>query len=204
MNILLGVTGSVAAIKIPEVYKALRDLGTVKVVVTECAHKIMSTQNKHFQNSYEPIRSLCMIYDDEKEWNWRSIGDPVLHIDLKDWADVLVIAPLTANTLAKMANGICDNLLTCIYRAYPMTPEFKKPLVLAPAMNTDMWYHPVTEKHLEELRQRHTEWYGRPLNTVSYIKIVPPIEKKLACGTTGIGAMAEPADIAKAVENVTT
>src|SRR5262245_20486764 len=70
--------------------------------------------------------------------------DPVLHIELRRWADLLVIAPLDANTLAKLAYGLSDNLLTCLYRAW----DRRRPIVLAPAMNTFMWENPLTDRHL--------------------------------------------------------
>lgn len=86
----------------------------------------------------------------------------------------MVIAPLDANTMAKIANGLCDNLLTCTVRAWDM----KKPLLFCPAMNTFMWEHPITSSHVEQLVN------------IGYTH-VPPIRKTLACGDTGIGAMAE-------------
>ena len=72
------------------------------------------------------------------------VGDPVAHIELRRWADALVIAPLSANTLAKAAAGMADGLLTCVLRAW----DWNKPALLAPAMNTAMWESPLTEAHL--------------------------------------------------------
>jgi len=214
VNILLGVTGSVAAIKIREVVAALQEIGEVKIVATDSAIKIIDQiQGASFRlagklswNQLSWNQGSLRILTDEQEWTWQKIGDPVLHIDLKDWADVFVIAPLSANTLAKMANGICDNLLTCIYRAWPVPklpatvdvpirldkfPQSRggKLLVLAPAMNTDMWESPHTERAFKPLWEIHGNKF----------RVVKPVEKKLACGTTGIGAMADPADIAKKV-----
>ena len=74
-------------------------------------------------------------------------GDPVLHIELRKWADLLIVAPLDANTLAKFALGLSDNCLTCVFRAW----DFAKPVILAPAMNTFMWESPVTLRHLRQL-----------------------------------------------------
>lgn len=217
MNILLGITGSVAAIKIVELVYELSKLGQVKVVVTESAFKIINKtkgcdvwngtlRTVDSDNKLDDI-NVCQLIRDEDEWKWETIGDPVLHIDLKDWADVLVIAPLTANTLAKMANGIADNLTSCICRAWP-APKYTqfgsltnplgklgkcvggKPIVIAPAMNTDMWGHPHTNDALKTL----WGFYGGNLS------LVRPVEKKLACGVTGIGAMADIKDIAEAVK----
>jgi phosphopantothenoylcysteine decarboxylase len=112
---------------------------------------------------------------DEDEWSlWKKRGDPVLHIDLVKWADIFIIAPLDANTLGKISSGLCDNLLTCVARAWDM----EKPLIFCPAMNTKMFNHPITRKQIEELKD-----FG-------YYEI-SPISKTLMCGDTGLGAMAE-------------
>jgi len=110
------------------------------------------------------------------------------HIELRTWADIFVIAPLSANTLAKIANGICDNFLTCIVRAW----DLNKPIVVAPAMNTHMWTNPFTMEHLAKIQ------------SVYNLSIISPIVKTLACGDTGIGAMANIEDIVDLVDNVTT
>jgi phosphopantothenoylcysteine decarboxylase len=94
-------------------------------------------------------------------------------VDLSRWADVCIIIPASANTIAKLANGICDNLLTCVCRCW----NPKKPMYLAPAMNTLMWDHPLTRKHLDILE-----------NELS-IHIIQPIVKKLACGEYGQGGL---------------
>src|SRR5436189_194001 len=78
--------------------------------------------------------------------SWRR-DDPVLHIELRRWADLFLIAPLDANTLAKLASGLADNCLTCVWRAWHPA----RPVVLAPAMNTLMWEHPLTRQHLRQL-----------------------------------------------------
>ncbi|KAF7727188.1 putative phosphopantothenoylcysteine decarboxylase [Apophysomyces ossiformis] len=115
-----------------------------------------------------------------QEWKmWKKKTDPVLHIELRNWADIIVIAPLDANTLAKLANGLCDNLLTCVLRAW----DPRKPVIVCPAMNTHMWNHPFTARHLSVL-----------VETLQF-KTISPISKKLACGDIGMGAMAEPESI---------
>ena len=129
---------------------------------------------------------------DEEEWaQWQRKGDPVLHIELRRWADILVIAPLSANTLAKLAAGICDNLLTSVFRAW----EFRsnKPVVLAPAMNTEMWEHPFTSRHLDLLH-----------SLSSMVTTVQPVVKTLACGDTGAGALAPLASIIDATKQFVT
>ncbi|XP_055372328.1 phosphopantothenoylcysteine decarboxylase [Condylostylus longicornis] len=170
-NIIIGCTGSVATVKLPLLIKMLLDCEcpikfVIKIVVTERA--------KHFFDSKD-IPLGVQIFNDEDEWKmWSKRGDPVLHIDLGKWADVFVIAPMDANSLAKFATGICDNLLMCTARAWEPT----KPLLFCPAMNTKMYDHPVTAEQIGKLKK----W--------GYIEI-PSISKELVCGDTGVGAMAE-------------
>lgn len=172
-RILWGLTGSVATIRAPLLANALLAVGEVQAVVTERA--------RHF---LDPLPDSIRANTDEEEWSrWRKLGDPVLHIELRRWADLFVIAPASADFLAKLAGGICDNLLLSVARAW----DFSRPMVVAPAMNTRMWEHPITETHLELLRS-----WG--------IRVVLPVEKKLACEDIGIGALAPPDDIVKAIE----
>lgn len=102
---------------------------------------------------------------------------------LADWAHVLLFAPLSANTLAKLALGLCDNLASEIARSW----STDKPLLLAPAMNTKMWTHPATQRQLATL-----QGFGNAA-------VVAPVSKKLACGDTGVGAMASVQDVCDAV-----
>ncbi|CAG8448910.1 10009_t:CDS:2 [Ambispora leptoticha] len=171
-NLLIGATGSVASIKIPLLVKSLLELDSnlsIKVCVT--------THASHF---FDPntlnLETGVQVFTDQDEWkDWNKISDPILHIELRNWADAFILAPLDANTLAKIANGLCDNLITCVLRAW----DFTKPVIVCPAMNTNMWNHPFTAKHLKVL-----------VEELGYI-VVPPISKKLACGDLGVGAMAE-------------
>ena len=105
--------------------------------------------------------------DAEEEWiNYKSLQDTVLHIDLRNWADICLIAPLSAHTLAKIANGLCDDLLTCCMRAWDFGQRQSlngdndgrrgKPVILAPAMNTVMWDHPLTRMQLETIQHFFT------------------------------------------------
>eukprot|EP00124_Ichthyophonus_hoferi_P002782 Ihof_evm4s206 gene=Ihof_evmTU4s206 len=161
-NILLALTGSVASLKAPLLVEAL-----IKAGVEDKDHiRVVTTQSAlHF---YNPVDLGVKFYTDKDEWEmWERKGDPVLHVELRKWADILIIAPLDANTMAKMAGGFCDNLLTCIVRAWDQT----KPLLVAPAMNTHMWTHPHTARHLAMLKE------------LGY-KVIPPISKCLACGDT--------------------
>ena len=178
-NILLGVTGSVAATLTPKLVNALSQHGTVRVVATENA--------KYFFNPRD--LAVGMLWEDNDEWwigdhkKWTKKGDPVVHIDLRSWADVIVLAPLTANTMAKICAGICDNLLTSVIRAW----DCETPVVYAPAMNTHMWKRGLTTDQVYELNQ----WGW---------KLVPPIAKELACGDEGEGAMARIEVIVDAVK----
>ena len=187
MNILLGLTGSVATIVAKKLEQRLLEIGDVKTVATQSAAKILYANDNDWNADTDIVNALY----DQDEWQWKKKGDVVLHVDLAEWADVLVIAPLSANTLGKIANGICDNLLTCIYRCYSVD----KPVVLAPAMNTNMWQHPSTDKCLKLIDANHNYRIYEPKCV-----IVGPAEKQLACGTFGIGAMADVEEIAKAVE----
>ncbi|XP_012940760.1 uncharacterized protein LOC101860265 [Aplysia californica] len=175
-RVLIGCTGSVASIKIPPLVNALRQSGFQMDI------KVVSTQNAlHFFSKDELD---VPVLTDKDEWEtWSSVQDPVLHIELRRWADVFLIAPLDANTLAKMANGLCDNLLTCVVRAW----DPARPLLFAPAMNTFMWEHPLTARHIAALTD------------LGY-REVPCVRKKLACGDIGYGAMAEVPTLVAAVE----
>jgi phosphopantothenoylcysteine decarboxylase len=205
-QIVLGVTGSVAALRAPSLYEALRAEGhRVRVVATE--------PSTHFfdADAFRPDPSDPLggpVFRDLDEWagdRWRR-DDPVLHIEFRRWADLLVVAPLDANTLAKFALGLSDNFLTCLFRAW----DFDRPVVLAPAMNTLMWDSPVTRRHLRQLLEDRGD--GRPIvpwtldeaeavfaRHAPGLVLVPPQSKRLACGDVGQGGMAEVLAIVEAV-----
>ncbi|VTS08392.1 flavoprotein [Tuwongella immobilis] len=204
-NIVLGVTGSVAAIRTPALDAAFRQQGhAVRIVATHAAtyffDPIAIAPHPEHPHQRDPSRLTL----DADEWPGHDSGrrwerdDPVLHIELRNWADVLVIAPLDANTLAKMACGICDNCLTCVWRAW----DTQRPVVLAPAMNTLMWQHPMTRRQLRMLAvdagAAHIPGHLDELGVIACIndrsptlRIAPPQSKRLACGDIGIGAIAE-------------
>jgi len=216
-RILLGVTGSVAAVKAPELFLGLRTLGhQVKVAPTEAALAFFDPAPlveapSGAEAGPLQARGQETVYLDADEWprdRLFQVGEPVLHIELRKWADLLLIAPLDANTLAKLALGMCDNLLACVYRAWDPT----RPLVLAPAMNTLMWEHPATTRHLRQLLEDHKG--GTPLAVGSdsvaaaindlcpALRVVPPQSKRLACGDEGMGAMASVEAIAAVVDSL--
>jgi phosphopantothenoylcysteine decarboxylase len=199
-NVLLGVTGSVAAIYTRELHDDLRQAGhVVKIVATDAAHYFFDA-------------GTMDVIVDRDEWPGERYqrGDPVLHIELRRWADVLLIAPLDANTLAKLALGLADNCLTCVYRAW----QRPRPIVLAPAMNTLMWEHPATVRHLRQVAEDQglpdapvgldldgvVDW----INKAGLVRIVPPVSKRLACDDIGVGAMAGRDMILQTVLNQTT
>jgi phosphopantothenoylcysteine decarboxylase len=205
-RILLGVTGSVAAVKTPALFDGLRAGGhLVRVVATEPALYFFDPAEL---GPADPQGGP--LYRDGDEWPAGGYhrGDPVLHIVLRQWAELLIVAPLDANTLAKFALGLSDNCLTCIFRAW----DFSRPVVLAPAMNTLMWESPVTLRHLRQLLadrgdSRPEALAAWPLENAADVfarhapglVLVPPQAKRLACGDIGVGAMAEVATIAETV-----
>lgn len=210
-RVVLGVTGSVAAIRTPALYLALQRQGhEVRVVATEPALYFFDpAELTSSSGQSQTERAGGPVYRDRDEWppaRYRR-GDPVLHIVFRDWAHILVVAPLDANTLGKLALGLCDNFLTCLYRAW----DFSKPVVLVPAMNTLMWEKPATARHLGQLLLDHGGLRALPddwsLETAPdhfarlapNLILIPPQSKRLACGDVGMGAMAEVATIAEAV-----
>lgn len=185
MNIILGLTGSVASTLYMKLIERLGELGTVDVVVTEKAKEFIDPHIISKSNASH-------LYSDSDEWSlfnghhkWMK-NDPILHIELRKQASVLVIAPCSANTLAKLANGICDNLLTSIARAWNMS----RPFFICPAMNTHMWNHPITRLQIDRLSQFKCNF-------------VMPQNKLLACGDIGTGGLAEIDDIVNAIRNKT-
>ena len=160
---------------------------------------------------------------DEEEWvhPWKR-GNGILHIELRRWAHILVIAPLSANTLAKITGGFSDNLLTSVVRAWDTTGELsaidgpelggtetgqlrgKKIIVVAPAMNTAMWRHPITKRKIKVLEK---EWGVCEESTdlhdnedEGWFEVLKPQEKELACGDVGDGAMKDWKEIVKVIE----
>ncbi|KAL5582961.1 hypothetical protein UlMin_015403 [Ulmus minor] len=166
-RILLAGSESVATIKFGNLCHSFDEWAEIRAMATRVP--------LHFIDRASLPKDV-ILYTYEDEWtSWNKIGDNMLHIELRRWTDIMVIAPLSGNTLGKIAGGLCDNLLTCIVRAW----DYKKPVFVAPAMNTFMWNNPFTEQHLmtiDELR----------------VSLIPPITKRLACGDFGNGAMVEP------------
>ena len=172
-KILIGITGSIAAYKIPLLIRLLKKEGAeVKIVMTPCA-KDFVTPLTLSTLSQQPV--LIEPYD-KTDGSWNS------HVDWGRWADVFIMAPVSANTLAKMASGIADNLLTTTYLAA------KCPVFFAPAMDLDMFHHPTTQKNINTLLS-----YGNHL--------IAPQEGELASGLCGAGRMEEPEEILRIVRD---
>ena len=164
-KILLGITGSIAAYKSVFLVRLLIKAGAeVKVIITPAAKDFVSTLTLSTL-SRNPV--LADLFDEQ---SWSN------HVMLGRWADVMVIAPLSCNTLAKMAHGQCDNLLLATYLSATC------PVVVAPAMDEDMWHHPATRANLAKL-----ESFGN--------RIIPVEKGDLASGLYGEGRMAEPEQI---------
>lgn len=172
-NILLGVTGSIAAYKAATLVRELVKQGAnVKIVMTPLAKEFV-TPLTLATLSKEPI---LVDFFDPTNGNWNS------HVKLGLWADAYLIAPATANTMAKMATGVADNLLLTSYLSA------RCPVFVAPAMDLDMYAHPATQKNLQILLS-----YGN--------HIIEPATGELASGLEGKGRMAEPENIAKYIND---
>ncbi|KIP04858.1 hypothetical protein PHLGIDRAFT_31156 [Phlebiopsis gigantea 11061_1 CR5-6] len=177
-HVVLILTGSVASIKAPLIVSELLKHENVKI-------EVVATKASFTFFDAGAIREAgSRVWRDEDEWlEGYKVGDPILHIELRRWADIVLIAPCSANTLAKIAHGICDNLATSLLRALsPSTPTY-----VFPAMNTLMYEHPLTNEHIHVIR-----------NVIEY-SVVGPIGKTLACGDVGLGAMTEWRDIVQIV-----
>ncbi|KAK5634691.1 hypothetical protein RRF57_010404 [Xylaria bambusicola] len=267
IHLLLACSGSVATIKLPNIIQALSkypsDQLSIRVILTPSASHFLAGQSKE-QPTISGISHLPNVDAvDADEWKvpWIRSGG-ILHIELRRWADLLVIAPLSANTLAKITGGFADSLLTSVVRAWdpwgdldtnanstntavqdsatviPMTQEgsngassnrrFKKRrIIVAPAMNTAMWRHPITAKQLRILEE---EWgvHKNPATKIEAIdnRSAPPVQppqeidqasadqeegdgwfevlrpqpKVLACGDSGDGAMLEWSQVVTVIE----
>ncbi|OTB01192.1 hypothetical protein M426DRAFT_323702 [Hypoxylon sp. CI-4A] len=261
IHLLLAASGSVATIKLPLIIASLAERNnsssnaankelSIRVLLTPSAMRFLAGQSRE----QPPVSSLlsmpCVdgVYVDADEWRepWKR-GDSILHIELRRWADLLVIAPLSANTMAKIVGGFADGILTSVVRAWDAWGELdsdvaapdgessvadgtrrrrqkKKHIIVAPAMNTAMWRHPVTAKSLRVLEEEwginrnikqanqstpedeahraeeHTQ--GTASEEVEgWFEVLRPQQKTLACGDVGDGAMMEWTRIVAVIED---
>jgi phosphopantothenoylcysteine decarboxylase len=162
-NVVLGITGSIAVYKAAELTSLLtkQDCDVHVVMTADALHFITPLPFKTL--SRNPV--VTNLYDEEEGWK-------PTHIKLADEANLLLVAPATANTLAKMALGLADDALSCIVLA--LNPQAK--LVIAPAMNGKMWLHPATQQNVATLKSRGAEFIG-------------PEEGLLSCGYEGLGRL---------------
>jgi phosphopantothenoylcysteine decarboxylase/phosphopantothenate--cysteine ligase len=174
-KVLLGVTAGIAAYKSALLVRALIKKGAeVKVVMTPSAKEFVTPLTLSTLSKNEVYSTFTNEDDENAQWN--------NHVELGLWADLMVIAPATANTLSKMANGTCDNLLLAVYLSC------KCPVYVAPAMDLDMYQHPTTTASLNKL-----ESFGNI--------VIKPAYGELASGLVGVGRMAEPDEIVHFIEN---
>ena len=174
VKIMLGVSGGIAAYKAIDLASKLTANGAeVRTVLTENALHLVGAK------SFEAVTG-GPVYTSRWEQEEFKIG----HINLADWADVIVVAPATANIIGKFANGICDDLLSTTLCAC-----WVKPILFAPAMNEKMWANPAVKENVKFAEQIGAEFIG-------------PRQGRLACGAEGIGRMAEPQEILEAVGKI--
>ena len=163
-NIALGVCGGIAAYKAVEVLRGLQKAGcTVRVAMTKRACEFVQPL------TFRALSGSHVIVDDYAPDN----PDPIAHITFSQTVDLLIVAPATANIIAKFANGVADDFLSSTYLACTA------PVLIAPAMNTTMWEHPATQRNLEQLR-------------ADGVHFVEPDAGEMACGTIGPGRLSEP------------
>jgi phosphopantothenoylcysteine decarboxylase/phosphopantothenate--cysteine ligase len=175
LNILLGVSGGIAAYKAVDLASKLTAAGAeVKTVMTENACRFVGPK------SFEAVTGLAVF---TSLWS-KSDEHRIKHVSLVDWADIVVLAPATANIIGKIANGICDDLLSATFCVC-----WQKPILLAPAMNGNMWHNPVVQRNLKILREMGFNSIG-------------PTKGRLADGTIAEGRMSEPKDILEAIEKI--
>ncbi len=173
-KIIVGLTGGIAAYKVPALIRLFKkSAAEVRAIMTSNSMKFITSLTIETV-SQNPVSSEMFPED-------RYVGTH--HIDLADWPDLIIVAPATANFIAKVASGICDDLLTTVVCAT------KKQVVIAPAMNTNMYLNPITQKNIEYLK------------SLGYI-FVEPGEGELACNTYGKGRMSEPEEIFSTVQNL--
>jgi phosphopantothenoylcysteine decarboxylase/phosphopantothenate--cysteine ligase len=171
-RILVAVTGGIAAYKVPELIRILRRAGAcVRCAMTPAAEEFVSPLVLQTLTGH-PVRTDLFDASQEGE---------IDHISLADWAELVILAPATANTLAKLSGGFADNLVSAVLLAT------RAPILVAPAMNVNMWEHPATRSNMETLRQRG-------------VCAIGPEVGELACGWEGAGRMSQPEAIAAEAE----
>ena len=175
VNILLGVTGGIAAYKAVDLASRLTAAGAnIKTVMTENACYLIGPK------SFEAVTNSAVFSS-----LWISPAEyKISHINLAEWAQIVVVAPATANIIAKAATGICDDLLSTV-----LCTCWQKPVLMAPAMNDNMWTNPAVQQNMKILTGRGVEVTG-------------PEQGRLACGTEAVGRMSKPNDILEHIKQI--
>ena len=209
LNILLGVSGGIAAYKAVELASKLTAGGAiVNTVMTENACRLvgpksfeavtcssvytggqgrLTAENAEMKEIKKDTFSAGSANSAVKNTQYAAHQKPA-HINLADWADIVVVAPATANIIGKIANGICDDLLsTTLCACWPLIKSGAA--LLAPAMNNNMWANAAVQRNVKTVKEMG-------------FKLIGPVKGRLACGTEAIGRMAEPLDILKTIEKI--
>ena len=204
-HLLLAASGSVATIKLPLIISSLANNPnlSIRIILTKSAARFLAGQSPEQPTvaSLSLLPKVDSVHQDEDEWiePWKRDAK-ILHIELRRWAHLLAIVPMSANLLAKVTGGFSDDLLTSIIRAWdinPMNPKRPR-IIVAPAMNSFMWAHPVTAKQIQILDE---EWgVNGPNPAEGWFEVLPPQVKTLACGDTGQGGMRHWQEIVAVIE----
>jgi len=174
-KILLCVTGGIAAYKSVDLASKLAAEGAkVKTAMTEAACQLVGPK------SFEAVTDSAVF---TSLWETGG-GEAIRHIGLVEWAEIVVVAPATADIIAKFANGICDDLVSTV-----LCVCWSKPIILAPAMNVDMWNNPAVQRNVNALKTMG-------------VKLIGPAKGRLACGVIAEGRMSEPQEILDAIEQL--
>src|SRR5882762_3501820 len=173
-KVALGISGGIAAYKAAEVLRGFQRAGcTVRVAMTKRACEFIQPL------TFKALSGTHVVVDDYAPDN----PDPIAHITFSQTVDLFVIAPATANIIAKFANGVADDFITSTYLASTA------PVLIAPAMNTSMWHHPATQRNLRQLR-------------ADGVHVIEPDDGEMACGTIGPGRLSEPERIVTAALDI--
>ncbi len=174
IKIVLGVSGGIAAYKaIDLASKMTACKAEVRTVLTDSAVKLVSAKSFEAVTNGPAHTSM-----------WEQQEFKIGHVNLADWADIIIVAPATANIIGKFANGVCDDLLSTMLCAC-----WARPMLFAPAMNDKMWSNPAVQENVKFAQKNG-------------VKIIGPMEGRLACGSEGVGRMAEPLEILEAVSKI--
>jgi phosphopantothenoylcysteine synthetase/decarboxylase len=185
LHVLLGVTGGIAAHKAVDLASNLTAAGAkVNTVMTESACRLVCPKSFEAVTASAVFTSLWEDRPVYSVWDEGAESGRPRHVDLADGADIVVVAPATANIIGKVANGICDDLLSTV-----LCVASAKPVLLAPAMNNNMWANAAVQRNVQTVKEMGFELVG-------------PVRGRLACGTEGWGRMSEPEDIMEAIGGI--